>query len=157
TEIATVDKEKKLTPEELLGKQIFYNSADGRMTVEGYLSCATCHFDGDDDGRTFDFTSRGEGLRNTTSLLGRRGTGQGPVHWSGNFDEIQDFENEIRELFNGSGFMADEDYKTRRDPLGPPKAGVSKELDALAAFVKTFDHVSPSPFRNPDGSMTAEA
>jgi hypothetical protein len=96
-------------------------------------------------------------LRNTTSLLGRRGTGQGHVHWSGNFDEIQDFENEIRELFNGSGFMKDEDYTAHRDPLGAPKAGLSPELDGLAAFVKTLDHVSPSPFRKPDGSMTADA
>jgi cytochrome c peroxidase len=158
TEISTVDQEK-LAPDVLLGKQIFYDSSDSRMAEEGYLSCATCHFDGDDDGRTFDFTSRGEGLRNTTSLLGRRGVGEGNVHWSGNFDEIQDFETEIRELFNGSGFMSDADYQkgTRKDPLGDPKAGVSKELDALAAFVTTFDHVSPSPYKNPDGTMTADA
>jgi YVTN family beta-propeller protein len=157
TEIPTIDKEKKLSDKELLGKQLFYNSADGRMTVEGYLSCATCHFDGDDDGRVFDFTSRGEGLRNTTSLLGRRGTGQGHVHWSGNFDEIQDFENEIRELFNGSGFMNDDAYAAHKDPLGSPKAGLSPELDGLAAFVATLDHVNPSPYRNPDGTMTADA
>jgi DNA-binding beta-propeller fold protein YncE len=156
TEISTVEKEK-FDPQQLLGKQLFYNSADGRMTVEGYLSCATCHFDGDDDGRVFDFTSRGEGLRNTTSLLGRRGTGEGRVHWSGNFDEIQDFENEIRGLFNGSGFMTDEAFESHKDPLGAPKAGVSPELDAIAAFVKTLDHVNPSPYRNPDGSMTAAA
>ncbi|MEP6654022.1 MAG: PKD domain-containing protein, partial [Myxococcales bacterium] len=91
-EISTVEKEK-LAPDVLLGKQIFFNSADSRMTKEGYLSCATCHFDGDGDGRVWDFTSRGEGLRNTTALLGRRGMGQGNVLWTGSFDEIQDFEN----------------------------------------------------------------
>ena len=155
-EISTVDKEK-LDPQVLQGKQLFFNSADGRMTVEGYLSCATCHFDGDEDGRVYDFTSRGEGLRNTTSLLGRRGTGQGHVHWSGNFDEIQDFENEIRELFNGSGFMDDDAYAAHKDPLGTPKAGVSPELDAIAAYVDSFDHVDRSPYRNPDGSMTNDA
>lgn len=157
-EISTIDREK-LAPNVLLGKQIFFNSADGRMTLEGYLSCATCHFDGDQDGRVFDFTSEGDGLRNTTSLLGRRGTGQGNVHWSGDFDEIQDFENQIRHLFNGSGFMSDADYQqgTRKDPLGDKKAGVSPDLDALAAFVTTLDHVDPSPYRNPDGTMTADA
>ncbi|MEO7669783.1 MAG: hypothetical protein ABIW57_10625 [Polyangia bacterium] len=156
--ISTVEKEK-LLPEVLLGKQLFFNSADGRMTKEGYLSCASCHFDGDGDGRVWDFTSRGEGLRNTTALMGRRGMGQGNVLWSGDFDEIQDFEEQIRNLFVGSGLMSDDDFAkgTRKDPLGDKKAGVSKDLDALAAFVNTFDHVSPSPFRNPDGSMTADA
>ena len=129
------------------------------MTPQGYLTCAACHFDGFEDGRVFDFTSRGEGLRNTTSLLGRRGTGQGPVHWSGNFDEIQDFEQEIRELFSGHGFMSDEALAvgTRARALGEPKKGTSPELDALAAYVTSLEHVNPSPFRNPDGSMTESA
>jgi YVTN family beta-propeller protein len=151
--------EEKLTPDVLRGKQIFYNSADGRMTFEGYLSCASCHFDGFEDGRVWDFTSRGEGLRNTTSLLGRRGLGQGNVHWSANFDEIQDFDIEIRGLFGGTGFLPNDllDAGTSDDPLGDKKAGQSPELDALAAYVTTLDHVNPSPFRNPDGSMTADA
>jgi YVTN family beta-propeller protein len=149
----------KLSAEAHRGKQVFYNSADGRMTVEGYMSCASCHFEGFEDGRVWDFTSRGEGLRNTSSLLGRRGAGQGRLHWSGNFDEVQDFEQEIRALFNGSGFIADSDLAvgTRSDPLGDPKAGLSADLDALAAYLETLDHVDPSPYRNPDGSLTADA
>jgi len=91
-EIPVVGTEK-LTPEVLLGKQIFYASENKRMSQEGYLSCATCHFDGFEDGRVWDFTSRGEGFRNTTSLLGKRGTGHGPLHWSANFDEVQDFDS----------------------------------------------------------------
>ena len=68
-------------------KQIFY---DGRaMSQDGYISCASCHLGGDHDGRTWDFSDRGEGLRNTVDLRGRAGTAHGPVHWSGNFDEIQ--------------------------------------------------------------------
>ncbi|MEP6654873.1 MAG: PKD domain-containing protein [Myxococcales bacterium] len=155
-DIPTVDHEK-LDAQILRGKQIFFNSADGRMTNEGYLSCASCHFDGDGDGRVWDFTSRGEGLRNTTALLGRRGMGHGPVHWSGNFDEIQDFENEIRELFGGDGFLSEDVFATHDAPLGSPRKGVNEELDALAAFVTSLDHVNPSPFRNRDGTMTAAA
>jgi DNA-binding beta-propeller fold protein YncE/cytochrome c peroxidase len=157
-EIATVAHEK-LDPQVLMGKQIFSNAADMRMTTEGYISCASCHFDGFEDGRVFDFSDQGEGLRNTPSLLGRRGMGEGNVHWSGNFDEIQDFESEIRDVFQGSGFMDDDVYNsgTHKDPLGDKKAGLSKELDALAAYVTTLDHVDPSPFRNPDGTMTADA
>ena len=156
-EIPTVDVEL-LAADVLLGKQIFYDSEDKRMAQEGYLSCASCHFDGFEDGRVWDFTDRAEGFRNTTSLLGRRGTGQGRVHWSGNFDEIQDFEDGIRAKQGGAGFMANELYQegTRSSPLGDPKAGFSPELDALAAYVTSLDTVSPSPYRNSDGTLTAE-
>ena len=157
-EIATVENDKT-DPKVLLGKRIFNSAADSRMAPQGYLTCAVCHFDGFEDGRVFDFTSRGEGFRNTTSLLGRRGTGHGPVHWSGNFDEIQDFEQEIRELFTGHGFMSDDALAvgTRGQALGEPKAGASADLDALAAYVESLAHVNPSPFRNQDGSMTESA
>lgn len=152
----TVSEQEKLTPEVLLGKQIFYNAEDLRMGKDGYISCAVCHLDGFEDGRIWDFTDRGEGLRNTTSLLGKRGTGQGRLHWSANFDEVQDFEHDIRGPFGGTGFLSDEVFNegTYNTPLGDPKAGLSPELDALAAYVTSLDTVSPSPFRNPDGTLT---
>ena len=143
----------------LLGKQIFYNAESKKMSLEGYMSCASCHLDGGADGRTWDFTDRGEGLRNTTPLRGRGGTLlHGPVHWTGNFDEIQDFENNIRSHFGGTGFMRDDDFNhgTRSDPLGDPKAGLSADLDALTAFVSSLTSVPPSPYRNADGSLTEE-
>jgi DNA-binding beta-propeller fold protein YncE len=158
TEIPTV-MHTKLDPQASRGKQVFYNSSDSRMTDQGYISCASCHFEAFEDGRVWDFTSRGEGLRNTTSLLGRRGTGEGRIHWSANFDEVQDFEQEIRGLFNGTGFIPDNllAMGTRSDPLGDPKAGLSPDLDAVADYLGTLDHVDPSPYRNADGSMTADA
>ena len=157
TEVPTVASES-LDPTVLLGKQIFYHAGDPRMSAEGYLSCATCHVDGAHDGRTWDFTGRGEGLRNTTTLRGRSGMGQGNVHWTANFDEIQDFENDIRGGFGGSGFMSDVDFNATQDTLGPPKAGLSADLDALAAYVTSLGRQSlpKSPFREADGSMTTE-
>lgn len=151
-----VSTEEKLSPEVLLGKQIFYDAEDDRMSQDGYISCATCHIDGFEDGRTWDFTDRGEGLRNTTSLLGKRGIGQGRLHWSANFDEVQDFEHDIRGAFGGFGFLPDEVFNegTRNTSLGDPKAGLSPELDALAAYLTSLDTVNPSPFRNPDGTLT---
>jgi YVTN family beta-propeller protein len=147
-----------LSGPELAGKKIFYNASDRRMSSEGYITCATCHLGGDSDGRVWDFTDHGEGLRNNITLLGRRGMAHGNVHWTGNFDEIQDFENDMRQHFSGEGFMTDDQFKvgTRSDPLGDPKAGVSAELDALAAFVSTLAHFPRSPFRNADGTLTAD-
>lgn len=152
---AAVEKEK-LAPEVLRGKQLFYDSSDTRMSLDGYISCATCHIEGLDDGRVWDFTDRGEGFRNTTTLLGRAGTGHGPVHWSANFDEIQDFEHDMRGPFGGTGFLTNEQFEegTRNSTLGDPKAGLSEELDALAAYVTSLDRVHPSPFRNSDGTLT---
>jgi len=147
-----------LSAQVLQGKLIFYNADDRRMNRDKYISCAGCHQDGGHDGRVMDFTDRGEGLRNTTVLNGRRGVGQGRVHWSANFDEIQDFEHDIRNAFGGTGFMTDAQFNTgtRNQPLGNPKAGVSAELDALAAYVGSLASVGPSPYRNADGTLTAD-
>ena len=70
-----------------------------------YMSCASCHNDGGHDGRVWDLTAQGEGLRNTIALRGRAGMGQGFLHWSSNFDEVQDFEGQIRALAGGTGLM----------------------------------------------------
>ncbi|HEX2876325.1 MAG TPA: PKD domain-containing protein [Polyangiaceae bacterium] len=160
--IRTVDVEP-LPTNVLLGKQIFHNASDTRMGHAGYWACSSCHLGGMSDGRVWDFSDRGEGLRNTKSLLGVRGTGQGRVHWTGNMDEIQDFDRDIRDSFGGSGFMAASDYDVRKDatgtydPFSAAAAGVSPELDALSAYFATFDQVPRSPFRNPDGSFTKDA
>lgn len=157
-DISTVATEP-LAANVLRGKQIFYNAADRRMSRDRYISCASCHQDGGSDGRVFDFSDRGEGLRKTIALNGRRGTGQGRVHWTGNFDEIQDFEQDIRGGFGGLGFMTDAQFNagTRNTALGDKKAGISEDLDALAAYVTSLGSVGRSPYRNPDGSLTADA
>lgn len=156
-DIPTITTEK-LDPQVLRGKQLFVNSADLRMSDQGYLSCASCHFDGGDDGRTWDFASIDEGFRNTVSLLGRKGTAQGNVNWSGSADEIQDSDALIRNLFGGKGFLSAEALAmgTVATPLGDKKAGLDPDLDALAAFVASLDTYRPSPFRNADGSLTAD-
>lgn len=150
---------EKLPSDVLRGKQIFANAEDRRMASEGYLSCASCHFDGFEDGLVWDFFDRGEGYRNTISLLGRRGMGHGRVHWSANFDEIQDFDGPIRVHQGGFGFIPLEQYElgTRSDPLGERKAGLDTDLDALAAYVASLEQIPRSPFRNPDGTLTEPA
>jgi mono/diheme cytochrome c family protein len=150
-----------LAADVLLGKQIFYNAADARMSADSYISCASCHIDGGHDGRAWDFTGRGEGMRRTTDLRGRSGTGHGNVHWSGNFDEIQDFEHDIRGPFGGTGFLnlTPAQFSTLHPTPATGKSGISPDLDALAAYVASLgnDHVPRSPHRNPNGTLTAAA
>ena len=149
---------ERLSPAVLLGKQLFYDARDPRLARDRYLSCASCHADGGHDGRTWDFTGQGEGLRNTISLRGRAGA-QGKLHWSASFDEVQDFEGQIRSLAQGTGLMSDAQFNTgtRSQPLGDRKAGISADLDALAAYVSSLNTFEPTPWRNSDGSLTAPA
>lgn len=149
----------RLTANVLRGKQLFYDARDPRLARDAYMSCASCHSEGGHDGRTWDLTGFGEGLRNTISLAGRAGMGQGMLHWSANFDEVQDFEGQIRTLAGGTGLMGDADFNagTRKQPLGTPKAGVSADLDALAAYVGSLGTQASSPYRNADGSLTSLA
>lgn len=156
--IPLVDVEP-LAPEILLGKQLFNDSADPRLSREGYIACAHCHLEGDSDHRTWDFSDRGEGLRQTISLLGRRGLGHGPLHWSANFDEGQDFEADLRDSFGGLGLMSDADFHagTRAESLGDSKAGLSADLDALDAYMTSLSDHIPSPYRESDGALTTSA
>ncbi|MFW7378502.1 MAG: LamG-like jellyroll fold domain-containing protein [Oligoflexus sp.] len=148
---------EKLSAEVLRGKRIFYHARDQRMSLDGYISCASCHLDGGEDGQVWDFTERGEGLRNTISLRGRRGMALGAVHWTANFDEIQDFENDIRFGFGGTGFLRDEDFQRVQHPLGPAKAGLSADLDALAAYVSSLKDFDRSSYRRANGELSAAA
>jgi len=147
-----------LSAEIVQGKKLFYDAQDTRLARDAYISCASCHNDGGYDGRTWDLTGFGEGLRNTTNLRGRAGA-QGPLHWSNNFDEVQDFEGQIRNLAGGTGLMSDANFSagTRSQPLGDPKAGLSADLDALAAYVKSLNAFAQSPLRNSDGTLTSAA
>jgi len=160
TQLATLSAvaAESLTAQVLKGKQFFYDARDTRLARDAYMSCASCHNDGDGDGRTWDLTGMGEGLRNTVNLRGRSGA-QGFLHWSGNFDEVQDFEGQIRALAGGTGLMSDAEFNTgtRTQTLGDAKAGVNADLDALAAYVASLSTFANSPHRNADGSLTAAA
>lgn len=156
----TVETET-FTDEVLLGKQVFYNAADTRMSADGYISCASCHDDGGHDGRVWDFSGRGEGFRRTTDLRGRSGLGHGNVHWSGNFDEIQDFEHDMRGPFGGEGFLdlSSEQFAAQHPSPASGKAGSSPQLDAIAAYVASLGPADTprSPTRNTNGSLTESA
>lgn len=156
--IDTVSNEV-LDSQVLLGKQLFHDAQDAALTGQKYISCAVCHSEGGHDGRTWDFSDAGEGLRNTIDLRGRAGLGHGNIHWTANFDEIHDFENDIREIFDGTGLLSDDDYDRTLGILDTenPKAGLSNRLDALAAFVTSLDTFPTSPYRDSTPERSAAA
>ena len=137
-----------LSPELKRGKLLFISSRSTRVSRDRWMSCESCHADGEQDGRTWLFP---DGPRNTTNLRGLAHTQ--PLHWSADRDEVQDFEFTIRELQAGTGLVEEGEPHPE---LGQPNAGLSADLDALAAFVASLQP-KPSPFRLADGTLTPEA
>jgi YVTN family beta-propeller protein len=129
-----------LDPQILLGKQIFNSARVPDLTTDRWVSCATCHLDGGMDARTW--LGFPDGPRNTPSLFGVGKTL--PIHWSGDLDELQDVEGTFRVIQAGAGLVEGEAY----DSLGPPHAGLSEGLDALAAFMASLK-VPRSPYAIP--------
>ena len=129
SEVARIDvTPNPLTPEVHRGKILFY-SALQPMVGRRWISCSSCHPDGQPDGRTW---TNPEGLRNTQSFAGMAHTH--PVHWSADRDEVQDFEHTVRgPLMQGQGLIRG----AVNPALGKPNAGLSKDLDALAAYSNT--------------------
>ena len=133
---ATIAVTESSMPEDVLaGKRLFY-SALAPMASRRWIACSSCHVDGESDGRTW---QNPEGLRDTPSLAGLAHTG--PLHWSADRDEVQDFEHTIRgQLMQGRGLIRGE----VNPDLGRPNKGLSRDLDALAAYSNVHD-VQPSP------------
>jgi sugar lactone lactonase YvrE len=149
--VASTVMEEPLAAEVLRGKQLFYDSLDTRLAKDGYLACVNCHPDGRDDGQVWDFTGRGEGLRNTISLEGRGGTAMGPLHWSANFDEVQDFEFQLRSHGRGTGLVDESLWPESGGALEVDSQGLSADLDALAAYVASLTTTPRSPYPDPEG------
>jgi YVTN family beta-propeller protein len=111
----------------LLGAQLFHAAADPRLSAGDGLSCATCHFDGQSDGRVW----RGfpDGPRNTPLLYSLPETV--PYNWSGTWDELADTEAKIRWLHAGTGLIETAD-------ADDPHAGLSVDLDLLTQYLTTL-------------------
>ena len=145
--IATIGVcESKLSDEVLTGKRLFY-AALQPMSGRHWISCSSCHPDGDPDGRTW---QNPEGLRNTQALFGMAWTH--PIHWSADRDEVQDFEHTIRgDLMQGRGLINGEVHAS----LEEPNSGLSAALDALAAYSNTHEFTL-SPYAKTGLSEAAE-
>ena len=129
-----------LPPALLNGKRLFFSSARPDLAQARWISCNTCHVEGEHDGRTWLLRYTGSVppgatpiiTRNTTSLLGMVETY--PLRWSAEWNESADSEFSVRFEQYGSGLIAGEMYPT----LGPPNQGRSYDLDCLAAFIDSL-------------------
>jgi YVTN family beta-propeller protein len=155
----------------LLGNYLF-NSSRGtfdegvaeRMSSEGWQSCASCHPDGLSDGVVWAFAS---GPRKTISLNGTFSpaspdTNQRVLNYSAIFDEVEDFELNIRGVSGGPGLIVKEGG-TEQEPnvkaFDPPNAGRPQlhvngigAWDALAAWIRQRIDSPVSPYRGVDAS-----
>ena len=132
-----------LPPTLLNGKRLFHSGDDPRLSKNQWISCNTCHFEGEHDGRTWFFGFAGP--RNTTSLLGMVETY--PLRWSGEWNESADSEFANRKENFGSGLIDGAMNCTLSPPdcvSLPPNQGRSYDLDCLAAFIDSLQ-VVPSP------------
>ncbi len=157
--VPAVISEDPVDPQILLGEKLFHTSADIRTSINQKVSCASCHPGGETDGLVWDFAQIGAGRRKTLTMRGQsismapQANGRGQLHRSGDRDEIQDFDLTFTTNFMlGSGFLP-----FPNAPLSEPNAGLSPELDALAAFVLNLPPLMRSPHREPGGEITESA
>lgn len=130
-----------LPPALLRGKRLFFSSARPDLAQARWISCNTCHVEGEQDGRTWllqyvGHVPPGEQpviRRNTTSLLGMVETY--PLRWSAEWNESADSEFSVRFEQFGTGLIEGEMNPTRD---GPPNGGRSYDLDCLALFIDSL-------------------
>ncbi len=115
----------------IIGAELFYSSADPRLSEDRWLSCATCHFDGQSDGRTWQGFA--DGPRNTPLLYNLIETA--PYNWSATWDELFDVEVKIRDLQVGTGLI--EDFPVG-EPLSTLHANLSFDLDLLEIYLRSL-------------------
>ena len=129
-----------LPPILLAGKRLYHTSVPGTVAKAAWISCNTCHVEGEHDGRTWLLQFTGDVpdgadpvvRRNTTSLLGMIETY--PLRWSAEWDESADSEFSVRFEQFGTGLIEGEMHPT----LGEPNQGRSYELDCLATYIDSL-------------------
>jgi YVTN family beta-propeller protein len=115
----------------IVGAELFHSASDPRLSADGWLSCATCHFEGDTSGRIWLGYAGGTRTAPLLYRLGDRGLYNRTASW----DELADVEIKIRRMMAGSGFID----APLNDPLGDPHSGLSPDLDSLVAYLLTLD------------------
>ena len=117
--------EDVLDPEVVQGRRLFFSATDSAMAAHsGGISCATCHFDGRNDGLTWTFAmADGLARRQTPSLAGVVSETT-PVTWT---SDVESVAMEVR--------------LTSRDRMGGSGATVSQSYD-VEAYIDTTPYPS---------------
>jgi len=113
------------------GHAIFHSNSGG------FLACASCHAEGGEDGRTWEFV---EGQRRTPSMLGTLAH-TAPFHWDG---EMKDLRQLVDHVFTSrmSGPKVDDEHVTTLQSWLfrlPPPPKVQKPADAVARGSQIFE------------------
>jgi len=138
-----------LPPQVLHGKQLFYSSKPP-LSLDGRVACASCHVFDRNDSRPWDLSQLGKHFRSTPDM---RGIGFTGAHdWTADKDEMQDHDFGIIEFAGGTGLIA-----SPNAPLSTPNRGLSADMDDMAFYMSSLVPRRGSPFRNPDGTQTADA
>lgn len=116
------------------GRALFTRTTNPDVSADGNFACATCHFEGGEDGQVWVVA---EGPRQTPALAGRL-EGTAPFNWLGSEDGVIDNMHETIERMGGTG-LHDED------------------ADALAAFLLDGLAAPPNPHRLPGGLTATQA
>lgn len=113
----------------LAGAKLFHD-ATNTLASSGWMTCDSCHPDGGLDHQRWQL---GDGLRDTPALGGSMDVM--PLHWSGDRDELQDFEFTFRNLMGGKGFIKGD---LTGNGLSEATTGRSSALDSLASYVESL-------------------
>src|ERR1017187_10566739 len=162
-----------------IGRELFFTSVGGfdppasgqpaitgRMSNNGWGSCGACHPNGLTDNVVWIFAS---GPRRTISLHSTffpgDATQQRALNWSGIFDEVEDFEGNIRNVSGGLGLFVQADGITQAAAIGAftPAAAGQKQLtvrgvgawDAIKAYVQNGIRPPFSPAIKTDPDIAA--
>ena len=138
-----------MDPLEREGKTIFYSANSDEyaadITGNNWMSCASCHADGDMNGLTL---STPKGPRNVPSNVLTTKTGL--FMWDGSRDDFEDY------LLTVQGEMGG---MMKYDPGKPLPEDVAHMYDAMFAFLDNPESFPPpkSPYRSKDGELSASA
>jgi len=154
----------------LIGKALFYSSTGvdlpelgalgvtpTRLSNEGWSSCFACHPSGLTDGVTWIF---GAGPRRSVPLNGSFNphdpTDAKVLNYSAIFDEIQDFELNIRGVSGGLGLITQADGVTPEPTVAafnPANAGRSERYDLMTEWVAKRIRSPISPLDDNDNDV----
>lgn len=126
--------EDALTPQVSLGRKLFHDARDPRISANGTISCATCHPDGRADGRTWKFDF---GPRNTPQLGGGI-LSTAPFHWPGDVGNVHALNHMTILSFMGGRGLDEESLDAigafiDQIPAAPTRASAFAELSAAQA------------------------